>query len=214
LLYEVLRGKIDHFDLVRLIDDRIGHGFTHTDAGDASHHVVEAFQMLDVQRGVDIDARRKQLLNIQITFGMAASFGIRVRKFVHEYERGPAGKNGVEIHLVDHAAAIFHLAPRNDLEAIQKGQGLGAAMRLHNADDHINMLASLALRDRQHLERLADAGCSAEEDLEFSMSLLAAESKQGIRRWASVAIDQKYALCRICIKPCRARPAPGSSLAR
>jgi hypothetical protein len=37
-------------DIVGAVDDRIGHGLAHPDSGDLGDDVVEAFEMLDVER--------------------------------------------------------------------------------------------------------------------------------------------------------------------
>ena len=65
---------------------RIGDGFPHLDTGYAAHHVVQAFQMLNIYRGEDVNAGLKQLLNILPALRMrepgallCASSSIRIR---------------------------------------------------------------------------------------------------------------------------------------
>jgi hypothetical protein len=49
----------------------IGQGFAHHDAGDLAHHIVQAFQMLHIQRGVDIDAGGQQFFHVLPAFAVA-----------------------------------------------------------------------------------------------------------------------------------------------
>ena len=63
-LDQVLRGKVDDLDIVGTVDNGIRYRFPHTDARDAGHNIVQAFHVLDVQRAVDVDSCREQLLHI------------------------------------------------------------------------------------------------------------------------------------------------------
>ena len=64
------------------------------------------------------------------------------------------------------AAAIIDHAARQHLEALEQRAGLGAAVRLDEADDDVDPLVLQAARALQHRIGLADAGRSAEEHLE------------------------------------------------
>jgi hypothetical protein len=55
-LDQVVGREVDDLDVVGAIDDRVGHGLAHPDPGDLRDDVVEALDMLDVERGVDVDA--------------------------------------------------------------------------------------------------------------------------------------------------------------
>jgi len=54
-LNQVVRREVDQFDRVRTVEHRIRHGLAHAHMRDLGDHVVEAFDMLDIDRGVDVD---------------------------------------------------------------------------------------------------------------------------------------------------------------
>src|SRR5262249_44754728 len=60
-LDQILGGEIDELDLVGPVDDPIRHRLAHADAGDLGDDVVEALDMLDVERRIDVDAGSEQL---------------------------------------------------------------------------------------------------------------------------------------------------------
>ena len=74
--------------LRRRVEHRVRHRLPDADAGDAADDVVQAFEVLDVERRVDVDARVEQLLDVVPALGMARAFGVGVRQLVDEDERG------------------------------------------------------------------------------------------------------------------------------
>ena len=108
-LDQVFGREVDDFHVVGAVDDRIRHGLAHPDAGDLGDDVVEAFEMLDVERGVDVDAGVEQLLDIEIALGVAAAGRVGVRQLVDQHELGPAREDCVEVHLLEHTALIVGL---------------------------------------------------------------------------------------------------------
>ena len=65
-----IRRDIDELYLVGLIQDLVRQRFAHTHARNACHQVVQAIQVLDIDRGYHMDARIEDLLDILIAFGM------------------------------------------------------------------------------------------------------------------------------------------------
>ena len=55
-LAQIIRRKVDQHHLVCGIEERIGHGLAHLNAGDAADHVVQAFEVLNVNRRENINA--------------------------------------------------------------------------------------------------------------------------------------------------------------
>jgi hypothetical protein len=86
-LDQVVRIQIDQLDVVGLVDDRIRHRLAHADAGDARDDVVQTFDVLDIERGVDIDAGRDQFIDIHVAFRMPAARRVGVREFVDDRDR-------------------------------------------------------------------------------------------------------------------------------
>ena len=58
---QFLGGDVHQLDLVRLFQHRIGQRLADAHAGDPLDDVVDALQVLDVQRRVDVDPRIQQL---------------------------------------------------------------------------------------------------------------------------------------------------------
>ena len=163
-LDQIVRGDVDDFDVVGLVENAVGHGLAHPDAGDSCDDIVEALDVLDVQRRVDIDAGGDQFLDIEIALRMTAAGRVGVRQFIDQNELRPTLEDRVEIDLGEAMAVVFDLAPRNDFEVFEQRLGLAPAMRLDHADDQVDALAPLGLRRLQHLIGLADTRCGAEEN--------------------------------------------------
>jgi hypothetical protein len=83
-LQEFVGRQIDQHHLVGLVEHPVGDRLPDPDAGNATDHVVEAFQMLHVDRGQDIDARFEQLLDILPALWMPATGSVAVRQFVDQ----------------------------------------------------------------------------------------------------------------------------------
>ena len=126
--------------------------------------------MLDVQRGVDVDAGGEQVLDILVALLMPAAGDVGMGKLVDQRELGLALQDRVDVHLAEIAAAIEDLLARDDLKAARKRLGLSAAVCLHNPDPHIHVLAEMRLGRLKHRESLADTGIGAEKDFQLSPS--------------------------------------------
>ena len=55
--------------------------------GDLGHDIVQAFDMLDVERRVDVDAVRQDFLDVEVALGMAAAGRVGVGELVDEDQR-------------------------------------------------------------------------------------------------------------------------------
>ena len=152
--------------------------------GDLRDDVVQAFDVLDVDRGIDVDAAVEQLLDVEVALGMAAARRIGVGEFVDQNDLRPAGQDGVDIHLVEPLPAMFDAPARDDFEALEQGLGLLPAMGLDHADDDVVAIALAGARLLQHLVGLADAGRRADEDLQLAGAAFLAPRcfQQGFRR--------------------------------
>ena len=99
-LDQIIRRQVDQFDVIGFVDDRIGHRLAHPDAGDLGNDVVQAFDVLDIEGSVDVDAASDQLLDIHVTFGMAAARRIGVRQLINQRQLRASCQQGVQIHLI------------------------------------------------------------------------------------------------------------------
>src|SRR5262245_49848553 len=97
---------------------------------------------------------------------MPASRHVRVGQLVHDDERRLPREDAVEVHLLERLAAVLAADARDGLEAVDQRLRLLSTMRLDDADDDLDPLAPRLARGLEHGVRLADAGRSADEDLE------------------------------------------------
>ncbi len=198
--------EVDRLDVVGAVEDGIGHGFAHADAGDLRHHGVEALDVLDVQRRVDVDAGREQLGDVAVALGVAAALGVAVGELVDERELRPACEQRVEVHLVEHALAVVDEPARDGLDAGQHRLRLDAAVGLDHPGDDVDALGEAPARRLQHGVGLADARRRAEEDLQLAGARLVGEPVivrgQGVRLPAST-VRRRDAPSPYADIPCR-----------
>ncbi|CUS44389.1 hypothetical protein MGWOODY_Smn1161 [hydrothermal vent metagenome] len=178
-LDELVGRDIDDLDL-RVLQDAVGHRLAHPNPGEAGDHVVEAFDMLDVEGREDVDAGVEQFLDILPALGVAAALDIGVGELVDQHERRATCQDRIEIHFGQCLAAIIDGATGDHLERRDQCLGLGAAMGLDYADHHVDAGPQPSRALVQHLIGLADPGCGAEEYLELPARLTLRGAEQGI----------------------------------
>ena len=180
-LDKLLGGDVDENDVVGVAQHDVGHRLADDDAGDARDDVGEAFEMLDIERRPDIDARVEQFFDILPALRMPAFGRVGVGELVDDDELGPAFQRGVEVEFLDLAPCIVDDAARQDFEAAQSAPRVGAPVRLDEADDDIDAFLPQQLRARQHGVGLADAGRGAEEDEQASALASLGQREQRVR---------------------------------
>jgi hypothetical protein len=74
---------------------------------DLRDHIVEALDVLDIDRGVDVDAMIEQFLDVEVALGMAAAGCVGVGELVDQRDLRMAGDEGVEVHLLERLASVF-----------------------------------------------------------------------------------------------------------
>jgi len=82
--------------------------------GDLRDHIVQAFNVLDIDGGVDVDAMAHQLFDVEIPFRMAAAFHIRVRELINQHDLWSARDDRIEVHLLEHHSFMVDAPARND----------------------------------------------------------------------------------------------------
>ena len=122
--------------------------------------------MLNVDRGVDIDAARQQLLDVEIAFRMAAAGRVGMGEFIDQRELRTTRDQGVEVHLLDRLIPIHDAFAWDDFKPVQQRFGFRPSVGLDDADDHIDAGLAPCMSALQHLVGLADAGRGADEDLQ------------------------------------------------
>src|SRR5262245_21005417 len=159
---------VPELDLGGAADDLVGDRLLLLDAGDLLDDVVQRFEVLDVERGDDRDARVEQLLDVLPALVVPRAGRVRVRELVDEGDVGPAGEHGVDVHLPDGCSAVLDVFARDDLEVADLFRRLRPAVWLDVADDDVLAVAGAAPPLVEHGVRLADARCGAEVDAELA----------------------------------------------
>ena len=63
-LTQIVRWEIDQYHIVSGIEKWVRNGFAHLNTGDAADHIIQAFQMLDVNGSKNVNASFQQLFNV------------------------------------------------------------------------------------------------------------------------------------------------------
>ena len=99
-LDQVVGCQIDELDGIGAVEDGVGHGLADPHAGDLCNDVVQAFDMLDIDRRINIDSPPQQFFDVEIALGMAASRCIGMSKLVDESDLRPAGQDRIDVHFM------------------------------------------------------------------------------------------------------------------
>ena len=166
-----VRRYVHQLDLVGTLDDRVRNRLPDLHARDRRHDVVEALDVLNVDRGIDVDAGGEQLLDVLPPLGVARAGDVRVGQLVDQQEGGAARQGAVEVELLEDGTAILDRPSRQHLQALEQPRGLRAAVGLDEADDDVEALRALRAGGLEHGEGLAHAGRGAEEDLQLPAPL-------------------------------------------
>ena len=191
-LNELVRREIDENDVGGLLQDPIGNGLAHDNASDARDNVGEAFEMLNIERGPDVDTGSEQLLDVLPALGVPAIGSVGVSELIDDDQLGLARQRRIEIEFLDFAAVVFNPAPRQDFEPVNESARLGAAMGLDKADDHIDAFVPETPRILQHRVGLADAGRGAEEHFQPARGLPAERGQKRVRIGASIVGSARW----------------------
>ena len=132
---EILGLEIDDDDFIGAIHHGVGNRFAHAHAGDLRDHVVQALDVLHVQRRVHVDAGVEQLEDVLPALGMAPAGRVRVRQLVDQDHLRLARERRVEVELLEIDAAMGDAPARQDVETEEQRSGVVAAVRLDPADD-------------------------------------------------------------------------------
>ena len=109
-LDQIVGREIDQLDGVGAVEHGVRHRLAHAHMRDLGDHVIEAFDVLDIDRRVDVDAVTHQLFDVEIALRMAAAFDVGVSEFVDQNDLRAPGDDGVEVHLLEPLALVFGCA--------------------------------------------------------------------------------------------------------
>ena len=163
---ERLGGEVHEHDLVGVEQDGVGDRLAHPHLGQLVDAVVEALQVLDVDRRDHVDPGQEQVLDVGVALRMGGAGGVRVRELVHERHLRPSRDDGGSVHLAQRDPAVDDLAGRDHLEPLRHGGGLGAPVGLEPGDDDVLPLGEELVPLLQHRVGLADPGRHADVHLQ------------------------------------------------
>jgi hypothetical protein len=155
-LNQVIRRQVDEFDAVGAVENRIRHGLAHPDMGDLGDDIVKAFDVLDVDRGVDVDSVAEQFLDVEVALRMPAAGRIGMREFVDQCDLRPARNQRIKVHFLQNLVLVAEPFARHDFKPIQQRLGLRPAVGLDDAGHDIGAGLQPGARALQHLIGLAD----------------------------------------------------------
>ncbi len=165
-LLEVFGGEVDVDDLVGLGEDGIGQALAHFYADEVLHHVVEAFEMLDVEGRNHVYSCGDDVLDVLVSLGVFAAGDVGMGELIDDGDRGVSGDDGIHIHFLNDDLVIFDLSAGDDFKAFEEAGGFGAAVGFDEANDDVDPFVFKAVRFLQHAESFSDAGAVTEIDLE------------------------------------------------
>ena len=120
-LEQFVRRQVNQLDL-RPVQHAVRDGFMDGGAGDLADGVHAAFGVLDIHGGEHVNAGVEQFDDILVTLGVAGAGDVGVGQLVHQRQLRVAGQQGVEVHFLQHDAAIFGLAAGDDGQAGHAGR--------------------------------------------------------------------------------------------
>jgi len=159
-----LRRHVDQLDLVSRPHDVVGHGLALHDAGDRLDDVVQRLEVLDVDRGDDVDAGGEQHLDVLPPLRPGGAGSVGVGQLVDEGDLRAAGEHRVDVELVEGRASVLDRSAWHELETLGLGAGERATVGLQKADDDIGAPVGPSVRLREHGNGLPDARGGAEID--------------------------------------------------
>ena len=170
---EEFRGcKVDQFDLGRFIDHPVGNCLPDNDTGDLGNDIVEALDMLDIQRCIDIDPCIEEFLDILVTFRVAGTRGIGVGQFIDKHELRVGREDCIEVHFRKAHIPVFHHLPGDDGKPFCKRFCLGPAMGLNVPDPYVNAFTLPEVGCLEHLVGFSHTRDVSQENFQFAPVLL------------------------------------------
>ncbi len=154
-----------------MLEYRVGDRLAHEDTGNLGHDVVQAVEVLHIERRENVDPCREKVFHVLPALDVSRSGSIRVRELVDENETRAAFERGVEIEFLDVDSSMLDFAPRQKLQANEERPRVVATMGLHDAHDYVAFLVhELDASGLEHRVRLADSRRCAEEDRQLAAS--------------------------------------------
>ncbi len=166
-LEQLVGRQVDQFNFGGRVDDPVGNGFADEGAGNLGDHIVEAFEMLDVEGGVNVNPGGKQFFDILVAFGMARAGRVGVGQFIDQRQAWTARQDSVHIHFGQFDAVIFEAFARNRFQPDNEGLRFDALVRFDVADDHLQPFGGALVGGFEHGVGFPHPGGIAQENLQL-----------------------------------------------
>ncbi len=119
--------------------------------------------MLDIQRRIDVDSGRQQILDVLIAFDVAAAGNVGMGQLVDQNQLRPPRQDGFQIHFLELPAAIVDGLAGQGGQALNQTLGFAPAMGFDDADDHVDAFATPLMGRFQHRIGFSDTRRRAQE---------------------------------------------------
>ena len=162
--------QVDDFDVLGQIKHAVGHSLAYQGPCGLGDDLIETFDVLDIQRGENIDARFDQLLDIEIALGISRARHVAVRQLVDDDEIRPPFEKRVEIHLFERMLLLLDRFARDYLKPAQLFFGILPAVRFDQTDHDVGAVVASGLRGLQHFIGFPDTGGGAQEYLQAAVA--------------------------------------------
>ena len=154
-----LRAHVDQLNLVGGTHDDIRNRLALNGTGDLFHKVVQRFEVLNIERGYDLNARIEKLLDVLPPLDVPLPGNVGMGEFIHQHDLRSTGKDAVNVHFLKRCASVFHGVPRNDFQVTKLGNRAGTLVRLDEPDDHIRTANATSETFVEHGKGLSYPGC-------------------------------------------------------
>ena len=115
---EVFGRNVHQFEFVGHFEHPVRDGLPHDDPGDLSDHIIQAFNVLDVERRPDIDPGDQKVFHILPTLLMPAPLGIGVGQFIHKDQLGTADKGRIDIKTTERNGPVIAVRGVTDNDSV------------------------------------------------------------------------------------------------
>jgi len=170
---EFINGKVHvHYLVCKSRKKAVWDGLRDPDLGRPCDVVREAFDMLDVHGGHDVDAHGEEFFDVLPAFLVVPARGVRMRQLIDQHEFWHADEDCIHVEVEQLDAFVLHAARGDLFKAFEEDFGFSSPVAVDDAGDDVNAFFLEGMCLLEHPVGLPDAWREAQEYLEVSPSLL------------------------------------------
>ncbi len=163
---QLIRSNVHQLDAIRLRQYGIRHGFLHGGGCNVVNGIGTAFQMLHVQRGVNVYSRGQQILHVLIAFPVAHSRDVGMRQFIHQNKLGLHAQCLLQIKFLHFHSPVNHLFHGKARQPANEPHRIFPPMGFRHADNDLHALVRRLNGRLQHGACFAYSRRHAKEDFQ------------------------------------------------